>query len=653
MKKSIRILVLLLSFVFLFSSVACNKKPSESYTPDPGSGDPIITPSNPDTGTITVTDGYLVKDGKSDYKLVIPADASNKEELAASEFNDIFKQSTGFTLPIVKDDAVNYKKGDKYIFLGLTNVLSDFGVNPLRSEIGEQGYILKTCDYSVVLTGATKKGYGTLYAVYEYLHYQLGFECYAEDETFVNQYVDCKLLDVNVKDKPDVANAALSGGAYSSNMQFQYRNRFISLTNDLFVGRTTPYHSSFFYLPKEQYLSKHPKWYSPNGDQICYTARGDKDEYNALVDELFKIYVDVVKENEDVQHLSFNIEDTVTFCTCSECQAAKKKYGANSATCIMLLNRISEKFEEARKTDAALADRTLDFHFFAYKETFEAPAKYDSAQGKYVPAAPEVVCRDDVYPFVCTFNMNRAESFTSPKNVTGLKTIEAWGSLAKSIAFWTYTENYNDYLAPRDCITPMQENYKLIASLNPIFFKEESQGVNYNGTGFMCMKYWLQYKLCWDVNRDVDALIDEYFDHYFQDAKEPMRKYYDSYTMTLRKLAEEKNYSQYDNLNILSKDKFSYGLLNGWLGYIDEAYKAIEYLKDEDEALYNKLKKRIAIESVTVNYSLISLYGNNFSTEALREKVTAFKADSELANITYWDDNHKRLVQDFIDANMG
>ena len=63
MKKSIRILVLLLSFVFLFSSVACNKKPQDNDTPDPGSGDPIITPSNPDTGTITVTDGYLVKDG--------------------------------------------------------------------------------------------------------------------------------------------------------------------------------------------------------------------------------------------------------------------------------------------------------------------------------------------------------------------------------------------------------------------------------------------------------------------------------------------------------------------------------------------------------------------------------------------------------------
>ena len=198
----------------------------------------------------------------------------------------------------------------------------------------------------------------------------------------------------------------------------------------------------------------------------------------------------------------------------------------------------------------------------------------------------------------------------------------------------------------------MQENYKYISSFNPIFYKEESQGVNYNGTGFECMKYWLQYKTAWNVNVNTDALIDEYFDHYFQDAKEPMMKFYNSYTTHLRRLAEEQNYTQYDNLNILNKDRFSYGLLNSWLEYINEAYAKIDYLKTENPAQYQKLKKRIAIESVTVNYSIISLYGNNFSTDELRSRVESFKEDVTLGKINYWDDNSKRLVQDFIDEKL-
>ena len=646
MKKPYKILIFLLALVLTVSAFACGCNSSGEKPGENGGGS--VNPP------VVYTDKELVKNGASEYKIVIPAAASNKEELAASEFNDIFALSTGFELPVINDAGLTYSKNDKYILIGLNSLSESLGIKPERSELGEQGYIVKTIDSSVVITGATKNGFGTLYGVYEFMSYQVDFECYAEDETFVEQYRDCKLVSVDIKDKPDIENVIVCGDAYVSNMQFQYRNRFVSLTNDLFVGRTTPYHSSFFYLPKETYAKDHPKWYSDAQDQICYYAHGDEKEYKALVDTLFDILVDVVKENENIQHIGFNIEDTTTFCTCATCTAKKLQYnGANSAGCIILMNNISKRFEEARKTDDALKDRILDFCFFAYKETFLAPARYDEATGKYVPVANEVVCRDDVYPFVCTFNANRAETLTSSKNASAKATIDAWGALSDHIAFWTYTENYNDYLAPRDCITMMQENYKYISSFNPIFYKEESQGVNYNGTGFQCMKYWLQYKTAWNVNVNTDALIDEYFDHYFQDAKEPMMKFYNSYTTHLRRLAEEQNYSQFDNLNILKPERFSYGLLNGWLEYINEAYAKIDYLKNENPAQYQKLKKRIAIESVTVNYSIISLYGNNFSTDELRSRVESFKEDVTLARINYWDDNSKRLVQDFIDANMG
>ena len=153
MKKPYKILIFLLALVFTVSAFACN---SSKKPPDDNGGGTVNPP-------VVYTDKELVKNGASEYKIVIPAAASNKEELAASEFNDIFALSTGFELPVINDAGLTYNKNDKYILIGLNSLSESLGIKPERSELGEQGYIVKTIDSSVVITGATKKGFGTLY----------------------------------------------------------------------------------------------------------------------------------------------------------------------------------------------------------------------------------------------------------------------------------------------------------------------------------------------------------------------------------------------------------------------------------------------------------------------------------------------------------
>lgn len=610
--------------------------------------------------TVVSTDNDLLKDGVSEYKIVKPANASAKETIAAEELTDLFRLSTGFTLLVVTDDTVNYTTESKYIFVGRTLFLERFGINADYTELGEQGFLIKNVDKSIVITGALNNCYGTIYGVYEFLSKQIGFECYFNDEIYVRPSANLKLVDFKTFiDKPDIPLVASQTSLQGSDMLYRLRNRFISINDDVFSA-VAIYHNSFVYLNPSTYYEEHPKWYSDDKTQICYYAHNDKAEYEEMVNTLFGVFKKLVLENENVKHLAFMIQDTTTWCGCDVCSAMatnetissvkpgaysgvssdellfqvdKAGYGANSAGCIMLLNRVSEKFA----ADKDVKDRELDFWFFAYNRTYGAPVTKNE-KGELVPTSPDVICRDNVYPLVCTFDKLRSRTITDTKNAAIKETVDAWGVLAKKMAFWTYTENYNDWLAPRDNITMMQEDYRYYKSKNPVFYKEEAQSKNVNAPGFGNLKIWLSYKLAWNVDADVNALIKEFFEHYFKDAADTMYEFYTSYILTLNRNRELYNYSQQDNSSAVKEEYYSYGVVNHWLKLLDKAYQDISYLKSEDSELYEKLFNRICIEGITVKYTKLVLYKNNMSNVEFEQLKKETIADAKRVNMTFFND---------------
>ena len=114
MNKITKILSLAISIIFLCITVGC-KSCKEEVVP---------------VGGVVYSEHPFVAGGKTDYCLVIPENASQKEILAQAEFNDIIKLSIDTTLPVVRDNQINYTKDGKYIFLGHTSYLDDFGIIP-------------------------------------------------------------------------------------------------------------------------------------------------------------------------------------------------------------------------------------------------------------------------------------------------------------------------------------------------------------------------------------------------------------------------------------------------------------------------------------------------------------------------------------------
>ena len=60
-------------------------------------------------------DEYLVKDGKSDYKIVVSADATKVEKYAAEELQYFVEKSTAVKLPIATDGEVSHGDIDQFI----------------------------------------------------------------------------------------------------------------------------------------------------------------------------------------------------------------------------------------------------------------------------------------------------------------------------------------------------------------------------------------------------------------------------------------------------------------------------------------------------------------------------------------------------------
>ena len=130
--------------------------------------------------TTPVLGDYLLKDGASNYKIVLPDDADADEALAGERLQSLFKEATGCTLHIVNDNAISaINENDKYIFIGDNDFALANNLVPTQTEVKTTGYTIRTKDKSIYIAGG--KSVGTLFGVYNFLGRVLNYDYYAED----------------------------------------------------------------------------------------------------------------------------------------------------------------------------------------------------------------------------------------------------------------------------------------------------------------------------------------------------------------------------------------------------------------------------------------------------------------------------------------
>ena len=145
-------------------------------------------------------------------------------------------------------------------------------------------------------------------------------------------------------------------------------------------------------------------------------------------------------------------------------------------------------------------------------------------------------------------------------------------------------------------------------------------------------------KLMWDVDADYEQLLDDFFDNYYKDGSTYMRKYFDDFRQWYN-IIEEKyiaincdTFARYE----MVADVFPLHMISRWEGYVKQAKKEIEYLRDLNVELYNKLYLRMDIETLFFDWVRLNWYKTNYPDETLREMRLDFKEKCTLHNVTHY-----------------
>lgn len=585
---------------------------------------PITPPEKVTPPVVEYTDGDLVRTGESEYSIVIAPTAGNMTQMAAQELQTFLQASTYATLPVVTE--AEWSEDAKYISIGDTDLLTASGLTPDRTRIYSDGFYVGTYGNSLFIVGGSDRA--NLYGVYGMLNRIIGLDFYAPDETGYEILSVLRLPDFDYYDNPDTARTRIIyTGSMFQDTTFMLRTRteqWESVWTG--VGGT---HSTFAFLDPDEYRDAHSDWYARSADgsreyaQLCFTNDDMRAALTAAV-------IEEAEDYPDRDNLMIGIEDNRDYCRCPECTAVMNAYGGcASATVIQCVNRIAADV----KAHFAGTRDDLKLVIFAYYGYLDAPVI--RTEDGYAPIDETVVLADNVGVMIPPIDSNYSHSYYEEEyNQSERTAFEGWNVLTDSIYLWSYTTNFNYFLVPFDSYGAMQDNFRYYREHNVTYNYAQGQYTTPNSTGFVNLQTYLQSKLMWDADADFETLIDDFFSHYFRDAAPAMRRYFDQLRLHYAVLEKEQDVYSGIYYEILKREYWPQGLLYGWEDAIDEAYAAVEKYRESDPELYEKLRDRINLESISVRYLIIELYGGSFDAAEYRAYAQALKEDIEYLKIS-------------------
>ncbi|MBQ4270121.1 MAG: DUF4838 domain-containing protein, partial [Clostridia bacterium] len=463
---------------------------------------------------------------------------------------------------------------------------------------------------------------------------------------------DLKLRNYDIKERPDVAMRIYSWGYQLENVQTTNRQRVRSW-GDYFIpvnGRNWHNTTSGF-IPYDKYEADHPKWY---GDglgraQMCYTARGDQAEYDALIEHLSQTIVRLLEENPNKSVVTITQEDVPYWCKCTACQAEKDKYGSSSAAPVKLCVKVADRVGEIwrSKNDGKDRENGYDIVYFAYGETIIPPLKNVDEVDEN---GRSVFKHDHVSAFFASTSIDSTQSLHAPINADLKGYLENWRNFTDRFYWWTYHDNYRQYFVPYNGINTLAEYAKYIKEINTdLWFAQMEYNQSGTSTGWASLFGYLQTNLAWNVESDVGEMTERFFKAVYKDAATEMAAFYNECRVWLQYMGDQGWYSGMRSVFNESHKTAEYWprtMLESWLERTNRAAESIQYLEHSSPKAYMNAYKAIAAERVFVQYLLYDLHAGDLNKEFLKGLKTQLKEDILLLGMSHlWE---LVPVQDFL-----
>lgn len=603
------------------------------------------------------TDYVLAENGRTDYKIVVPEKTSDVLLFAVQELKDRWKESTGSLIESISESELEISGAQgKYIFLGHSRYL------PAGTDISEDatsvcGYVVKTAGDDVFIAGHADRG--TLNGVYDFLKCVFNYRYYAPDVWQINDCSTEKLclpafdiLNRPEIDMPYMRTDSLKGGATSGR-----RLRIINNTTEVLLDiNGAGYHTAFNYLAPTTYLNPsdpenyHPEWFMSEGNepdaqastvqQICYNAHckdedkyseegGSPTDYELMLDEMMKVLIKSIgighTDPNTLMYAWFTQEDNYAWCGCDACKADIEKYGTAAASIIKTANDLGKRLEKWIEEEGI--GRRMNLAIYAYMNSMNAPTE----------VTDEVKLYKNVALYYAPIRACFVKPFTDPCNASFAENLDHWMNFTSEagLLLWAYEQTYyNDYLVPFYGYDSWQANIEYFKSKGVKMYFSSSQADQSVLPDWGFLKQYIISELLWDNSQSVEKLIDDYFNVYFREAAQPMRQYFDRFSVWYNYAAEKENFIGAWTIagkDTLTESFFPLAELKTWLGYCDEAYAAVEGYRTTDSALYQALRDRICLETVTPRYLVTEIHQGAYS--GLEYTKMKSELDSDIARL--------------------
>ncbi|MBQ7208600.1 MAG: DUF4838 domain-containing protein [Lentisphaeria bacterium] len=525
----------------------------------------------------------LAENGKTDYKIVVPASSSAVDKFAAKELQFFLKKITSADFPVVSEGK------SPAIFIGGSE----------GKSLPDQENVIETRGKDLHLYGGGL--HGALWATYELIENELGCIFFnAHGDLFVPEQKTLVLPEMKKRRRYAFASRSVMNWFYVDKATMTlalYRNRQNLLLHGItqprypgkepgivcraetFVGEHsfsmllpsglaaqkgwTSHNAALPFLKDKQYFKEHPEYFSMDGTgkrvpnwHLCLSNPELRKELtkNALL-----FYAAEKKRTgvDGVIQISAN-DIAYRLCFCKPCIALEEKYGTRGGPLFDFI------------TELARNNPQIKFRTTAYQRSLTQ-----------TPPGIKVDWPKNLQLIFAPINGDFARSFAdNKKDPTDFDNFVDWTKITRDILVWYYPNPYNRdrekfFIEPPTFILDrVAADIRLMAEkgIEGTYFEHDSGGIRY-GTNFSELQTYVMLKLFQDPSLDPGKLAEKYIRAFYGPAAEHVLKYHDSLASAMREFVEKGgrwNYRSMDS-DFLDKDH-----LMAWDKMLDDAEKAAQ-----------------------------------------------------------------------------
>lgn len=434
----------------------------------------------------------IVRDGKSDYVIVVPQSPTMIEQRAAKELNEYLRRMAGVVLPVVEDNTAPI---DHEISIGNTSRTIPLAISV--DKLKQDGFYIKADARKLFIMGGNS--YGTLYGVYELLEKYWGCRKYTPEVEIVPQCSSLMLpADIDDWQVPVITSRNMLYVCANDNAFFDWLRLTQTPTSWVDRGKWGLWvHTFGTLIPSEKYFDKHPEYYAMNEkgervpSQLCMSSP-------ELLDVLCKELDSHMSEKPEALYWSVSQNDNYNYCKCDACQKVYEEEGSPSGLLIRFINKVAERYPD--KIISTLA----------YQFTRKAPVLTKPA--------------DNVNIMFCNIECNRSKPIPLDSLSAGFrKDMDDWAKISNNILLWDYVVQFSNLYTPFPNFRTLQPNMQYFAGnhVTSVF----SQG-NPEPAGEMCyLRAYVSAKLLWNPDCDLIAVIDDFLTGYYGKAGPYIKEY--------------------------------------------------------------------------------------------------------------------------------